>query len=142
VVRSLFGTLRLASPRWWHCGCQPQARATFSPLAAVLPTRVTPELQYLEAKFAGLVSYGLTAQLLGEVLPLVVPCTLSLCAITFRPWPNAWKTSSRRSGSPLSRAARGTGPSCPDRTCRWSSVWTAAMSTPARRPHDGTAGSR
>jgi hypothetical protein len=70
VVRSLFGTLRLASPRWWHCDCQPQASRTFSPLAAVLPTRVTPELQYLEAKFAGLVSYGLAAQLLGEVLPL------------------------------------------------------------------------
>jgi hypothetical protein len=73
VVRSLFGTLRLASPRWWHCGCQPQASRTFSPLAAVLPTRVTPELQYLEAKFAGLVSYGLSAQLLGEVLPLGRP---------------------------------------------------------------------
>ena len=70
VVRSLFGTLRLASPRWWHCDCRPQASRTFSPLAAVLPTRVTPELQYLEAKFAGLVSYGLAAQLLGEVLPL------------------------------------------------------------------------
>lgn len=70
VVRSLFGTLRLASPQWWHCGCQPQASRTFSPLAAVLPTRVTPELQYLEARFAGLVSYGLSAQLLGEVFPL------------------------------------------------------------------------
>jgi hypothetical protein len=70
VVRSLFGTLRLASPRWWHCDCQPQASRTFSPLAEVLPTRVTPELQYLEAKFAGLVSYGLASQLLGEVLPL------------------------------------------------------------------------
>jgi hypothetical protein len=73
AVRSLFGTLRLASPRWWHCGCQPQANRTFSPLAAVLPTRVTPELQYLEAKFAGLVSYGLSATLLAELLPLGRP---------------------------------------------------------------------
>jgi hypothetical protein len=56
VVRSLFGTLRLASPRWWHCGCRPQMNRPFSPLAAVLPTRATPELQYLEAKFAGQVS--------------------------------------------------------------------------------------
>ncbi|MGH3427569.1 MAG: ISKra4 family transposase, partial [Mycobacteriales bacterium] len=39
----------------------------------MLPTRVTPELQYLEAKFAGLVSYGLSAQLLGEVFPLGRP---------------------------------------------------------------------
>ena len=24
VVRTLFGTLHLRSPRWWHCLCQPQ----------------------------------------------------------------------------------------------------------------------
>ena len=23
VVRTLFGTLHLRSPRWWHCPCQP-----------------------------------------------------------------------------------------------------------------------
>jgi hypothetical protein len=39
----------------------------------VLPARVTPELQYLEAKFAGLVSYGLSATLLAELLPLGRP---------------------------------------------------------------------
>jgi len=73
VVRSLFGTLRLTSPRWWHCPCSPQGSRTFSPLAAVLPDRTTPELQYLEAKFAGLASYGLSAKLLAEVLPLGRP---------------------------------------------------------------------
>jgi hypothetical protein len=36
----------------------------------VLPERTTPELRYLEAKFAGLASYGLSAKLLAEVLPL------------------------------------------------------------------------
>lgn len=70
VVRSLFGTLRLPSPRLFHCHCQPQPTRTFSPLVLVLPERTTPELRYLEAKFAGLMSYGLTAQLLSEVLPL------------------------------------------------------------------------
>ncbi|MGH3847262.1 MAG: ISKra4 family transposase, partial [Pseudonocardiaceae bacterium] len=70
VVRSLFGTLRLPSPRWWNCGCQPQTNTTFSPLASLLPQRTTPELSYLQARFAGLVSYGLSADLLGEVLPL------------------------------------------------------------------------
>jgi hypothetical protein len=39
----------------------------------VLPMRVTPELQYLEAKFVGLVSYGLSATLLAELLPLGRP---------------------------------------------------------------------
>jgi hypothetical protein len=70
VMKTLFGTLRLDSPRWWHCGCQPQTNTTFSPLAWILPQRTTPELSYLQARFAGLVSYGLSADLLGEVLPL------------------------------------------------------------------------
>jgi len=70
VVRSLYGTLHLRSPRWWHCTCWPQRTRTFSPLAALLPERTTPELAYLEAKFSGLATYGLSARLLGEVLPL------------------------------------------------------------------------
>jgi hypothetical protein len=70
VVRSLFGALRLDSPRWWHRGCQPQMDKTFSPLAAILPERTTPELSYLQARFAGLVSYEVSAALLGELFPL------------------------------------------------------------------------
>jgi hypothetical protein len=69
-MRTLFGTLRVDSPRWWHCGCLPQVVRTFSPLAAILPERITPELSYLQARFAGLVSYGLSATMLGEILPL------------------------------------------------------------------------
>jgi hypothetical protein len=70
VVRSLYGTLHLPSPRWWHCTCRPQHTGTFSPIAALVPERTTPELSYLEAKFAGLAAYGLSAQLLAELLPL------------------------------------------------------------------------
>ena len=70
VVRSLFGALRLASPRWWHCGCRDQPARTFQPLAGLLPERTTPELAYLQARFAALVSYGITADLLSELLPL------------------------------------------------------------------------
>ncbi|MGH3717237.1 MAG: hypothetical protein ACRDRI_00025 [Pseudonocardiaceae bacterium] len=44
VIEALFGTLRPNSPRWWHCGCSPQAAHTVSPLAAILPERTTPEL--------------------------------------------------------------------------------------------------
>ena len=36
----------------------------------ILLSRTTPELLYLEAKFAGLMSYGLSANLLGELLQL------------------------------------------------------------------------
>ena len=44
VTRTLFGTLHLRSPRWHQCPCQPQTTRTFSPLAAALPERTTPEL--------------------------------------------------------------------------------------------------
>jgi hypothetical protein len=70
VVRTLFGVLRVPSPRWWHCDCRAQPTRTLQPLAHVLPERTTPELAYLQARFAGLVSYGITAKLLGELLPL------------------------------------------------------------------------
>jgi hypothetical protein len=35
----------------------------------VLTERTAPELAYLESKFAAMISYGLTAELLAEVLP-------------------------------------------------------------------------
>src|SRR5664280_2262666 len=73
VVRTLFGTLQLPSPRWWHCPCQPQPRQTFRPLAVLLPERITPELCYLQAKFAALASYRVAATLLAELLPLGRP---------------------------------------------------------------------
>ncbi len=73
VTRTLFGTLHLRSPRWRQCPCQPRTTRTFSPLAAALPERTTPELLYLESKFAGLVSYGLSARWLAETLPIGRP---------------------------------------------------------------------
>ena len=44
TLRTAFGRLRLQSPRWHHCPCQPQPTETFSPLAEILPERTTPEL--------------------------------------------------------------------------------------------------
>ncbi len=71
VYRTLFGKLRLDSPRFYACPCQEAAsRASLSPLAERLPERTAPELAYLESKFAALMSYGLTVELLAEVLPL------------------------------------------------------------------------
>jgi hypothetical protein len=64
------GKLRLNSMRFFHCGCQSHATRTFSPLAQLLTERTAPELQYLETKFASLMSYGLTVDILQEVLPL------------------------------------------------------------------------
>jgi hypothetical protein len=74
VVRSLFGTLRLGSPRYRRCSCEGSksqgAAKSFSPLAKALPDRTLPERLYLESKWASLVSYGVTARMLEEVLPL------------------------------------------------------------------------
>jgi len=71
VYRSLFGKLRLGSPRFYACPCQDAApRASLSPLAERLPERTAPELAYLESKLAALMSYGLTVDVLAEILPL------------------------------------------------------------------------
>jgi hypothetical protein len=78
-VRTVFGTISVQSPRLHQCACQPHPTKTFSPLAALLPEHVTPELLFLETKWAALVSYGVTAKLLHDVLPIdevLAPCTI------------------------------------------------------------------
>jgi hypothetical protein len=70
VFRTPFGKLQLDSPRLYRCGCKLNDGRSFSPLAELLPERTSPELMYLETKFAALVSYGLTVKLLEEVLPI------------------------------------------------------------------------
>ena len=72
VYRTLFGKLNLISPRLYDCAChQPhQARHSSSPLATWLNSHSSPELLYLETKFASLMSYGLSIRLLSEVLPI------------------------------------------------------------------------
>jgi hypothetical protein len=70
VYRTLFGKLRLRSIRLFHCGCQSVQTKSFSPLAQLLSERTAPKLLYLESKFASLISYGLTVDLLQEVLPI------------------------------------------------------------------------
>jgi len=70
VYRTLFGKLTLESPRFYTCICRKRETRSVSPLAEVLKERTAPEMVYLESKFATLMSYGLTVELLEEVLPL------------------------------------------------------------------------
>ena len=70
VYRSLFGKLRIQSPRLYTCTCQLRKKRSFSPLAERLPERMAPEFRYLQTKWASLMSYGLTVDLLEDVLPL------------------------------------------------------------------------
>jgi hypothetical protein len=70
VFRTLFGNVALSSPRFYRCGCQPGGSRTFSPLTELFTERTAPELLYLETRWASLISFGMTAALLRDVLPV------------------------------------------------------------------------
>jgi DNA-directed RNA polymerase subunit RPC12/RpoP len=62
VFRTPFGKLRLDSERVRVCPCVQRPTISVSPLADLLSERVSPEMLFLETKFASLVSYGLTVR--------------------------------------------------------------------------------
>jgi len=70
IYRTLFGKLTLKSPRLHQCECSRKEAKTWSPLAYLLSERLPPEFSYLQSKWASLMSYGVTVNLLEEVLPL------------------------------------------------------------------------
>src|SRR3954466_8086651 len=70
VFRTAFGHVALASPRFYRCRCHPADSRTFSPLAELFTEHTAPELLYLESRWASLISFGMTAALLRDVLPV------------------------------------------------------------------------
>lgn len=68
--RTLFGIVSIPNQRFYHCACHSGKSKTLSALTAWLPEHNSPELQYLETKWASLMSYGLTVDLLKDVLPI------------------------------------------------------------------------
>jgi hypothetical protein len=86
TFRTLFGTMKLASQRFFTCACQKarisilgqkdkmqqqkKPQMSFSPLANLLPERTAPEFVYLQTKWAAVMSYERTAKFLEEVFPL------------------------------------------------------------------------
>ena len=71
VYRTLFGKLKLSNPRLYTCFCDKDNKnKSLSLLSAILPERSSPELQYLETKWASLVSYGMASNILEDVLPM------------------------------------------------------------------------
>jgi hypothetical protein len=69
--RSAFGDLKLRSPRWLRCACEdPTAPASYSALNELLTTHTSPELEFLQAKWAAHVSFAAVADLLHDVLPI------------------------------------------------------------------------
>lgn len=70
AFRTLFGDVYLESPRLRRCRCDGAESATFSPLTDLLTEHTSPELLYLQTKWSSLVSYGMTAKMLKDVLPV------------------------------------------------------------------------
>lgn len=68
-VKTLFGTVEIANPRWNRCACQQSGSKTFRPTTAWLRGTTSPELLYLETKWASLIPFAKVADLLREVLP-------------------------------------------------------------------------
>lgn len=70
TYRTLFGNMKLKGQRYYHCECQSHPTKTLNPLTQLVPERTSPEFAFLQAKWASLVSYGMTVKLLEDVLPL------------------------------------------------------------------------
>ena len=51
-VKTLFGTVEVANPRWNRCACQQNGPKTFRPVSAWLCGMSSPELLYLETSAA------------------------------------------------------------------------------------------
>ena len=71
VYRTLFGKLKISNPRLYTCPCSKgNKQKSFSLLSGMLSERISPELQYLQTKWSSLVSYGVTSNILEDVLPM------------------------------------------------------------------------
>lgn len=67
---TLFGVVVIPSVRLVQCQCSDSEIKTFSPLHEWLPEHNSPELQYLETKWASYMSFERTTSLLQDVLPV------------------------------------------------------------------------
>jgi hypothetical protein len=71
IVKTVFGPVEVPNPRWNRCACTSEGPRTFRPAAAWLQRmQTTPELLYLETKWASLIPFAKVADLLKEVLPV------------------------------------------------------------------------
>lgn len=68
--KTLFGTVVIPSLRLYQCRCSNGSSKTFSILQSWLPEHISPELQYIETKWASYMSFHKTSELLADVLPI------------------------------------------------------------------------
>src|SRR6202035_3260726 len=69
-VSTVFGRVEVPNPRWNRCGCQTEGPQTFRPMRTWLNGQTSPEMLYLETKWASLIPFARAADLLKEVLPV------------------------------------------------------------------------
>ena len=70
TINTVFGPVAVPNPRWHCCACQLSEPKTFRPTANWLQGRTSPELLYLETKWASLIPYAKVVDLLEDVLPV------------------------------------------------------------------------
>ena len=68
--RTLFGIVNLSSPRFIYCQCHNRRTKHLVHSAIGCHDKNSPELQYIETKWASLISFEQTANLLKDVLPV------------------------------------------------------------------------
>ena len=68
--KSLFGIVVIENLRLYACRCTPVENKTLSILTTWLPEHISPELQYIETKWASYMSYEQTSALLKDLLPI------------------------------------------------------------------------
>jgi hypothetical protein len=54
-VSTVFGRVQVSNPRWNRCACQTEGPKTFRPVRSWLNGQTSPELLYLETKWASLI---------------------------------------------------------------------------------------
>jgi len=69
-VKTVFGPIQVANPRWNRCSCQADGPQTFRPMKTWLQGPTTPEMLYLETRWASLIPFARVVDLLKDVLPV------------------------------------------------------------------------
>ncbi len=69
-LKTLFGIVVIPSLRVYHCNCSDTPSKTLSLLQSWLPEHISPELQYIETKWASYISFKKTSELLSDILPI------------------------------------------------------------------------
>lgn len=70
LVSTVFGRVEVPNPRWNRCPCQTNGPNTFRPMRMWLNGQTSPEMLYLETKWASLIPFARVVDLLKEVLPV------------------------------------------------------------------------